>query len=235
VIARVLAATILTTLAVTGIAPGQSLQEPALPRLDIFGGKRLPLGYEGTPIEKKRPKEEKKPKGQTEITALEATFDQKSRQAVFIGDVLVKDPEFTVTCDRLTAFLKQQKGDAAPKAAPAADPPPAAQEPEPEAKGGGLDRAIAEAAKGNEITITQDKFEADGTITKNVGKAKKATYDANTGDIVLTGSPSVQQGINLCVAQSEETVMTLNRNGRMRVEGPHKTVIKDTNTVEAAR
>jgi len=210
-------------------ALAQSLEEPRLPRLDVFSGKRTPLGYDGTPLARKE-KEVKKPKGETEITALEATFDQKTREAVFIGDVVVKDPEFTVTCDRLTAFLKQQKNGA--NAAPvAADPPPTNQPSAAEAKGGGLDHAIAEAAKGNEVIIQQDKFEADGTITKNIGRSKKATFDSKTGDIVLTGSPSVQQGINLCIAQSEDTVMTLNRNGRMKVEGPHTTKIKDTQSV----
>lgn len=234
-IARAFSPIAVALLASAGFALGQSLEEPKLPRLDVFGGKRLPLGYEGTPLAKpKKDKEEKKPKGQTEITALEATFDQKTREAVFIGDVLVKDPEFSVTCDRLTAFLKKQGEGAAPKAVPA-DPPPANRESTAESKGGGLDHAIAEASRGKEVTIQQDKFEADGTITKNIGHAKKATYDAKTGDIVLTGSPSVQQGINLCIAQSDETVMTLNRNGRMKVEGPHKTVIKDTNSVDAAR
>ncbi len=234
-ISRVFSAAAVAVLASAGLALGQPVEEQKLPRLDVFSGKRLPLGYEGTPLAKpKKEKEEKKSKGQTEITALEATFDQKTREAVFIGDVIVKDPEFTVTCDRLTAFLKKQNEGAAPKAVPA-DPPPANREAAPEGKGGGLDRAIAEAAKGKEVAITQDKFEADGTITKNIGHAKKATYDAKTGDIVLTGNPSVQQGINLCVAQSDETVMTLNRSGRMRVEGPHKTTIKDTNTVDAAR
>jgi hypothetical protein len=32
------------------------------------------------------------------------------------------------------------------------------------------------------------------------------------------------------VATDESTIMTLNRNGRMKVEGPHKTVIKDTSS-----
>lgn len=210
------------------IAAAQSLEEPRLPRLDVFSGKRTPLGYEGTPLAKKE-KEVKKPKGETEITALEATFDQKTREAVFIGDVVVKDPEFTVTCDRLTAFLKQQKNGA--NAAPPADPPPTSAPSAGEAKGGGLDHAIAEAAKGKEVLIQQDKFEADGTITKNIGRAKRATFDSKSGDIVLTGSPSVQQGINLCIAQSEDTVMTLNRNGRMKVEGPHTTKIKDTQSI----
>lgn len=224
-------ARIVTFTAAATLACAQTGDDAKLPRLDLFSGKRAPLGYEGTPLApKKNEKEVKKPKGETEITALEATFDQKTREAVFIGEVIVKDPEFTVNCDRLTAVLKKQK-DAAPKA----DPPPSNKPAASDEKGGGLDHAIAEAAKGKEVTILQDKFEADGTITKNIGRAKKATYDAKTGDIVLTGSPSVQQGINLCIAQAEETVMTLNRNGRMRVEGPHTTKIRDTESADAIR
>src|SRR5205814_9623910 len=48
----------------------------------------------------------KKEKGPTEIDALEATFDQRANEAVFIGDVVVIDPEFNVKCDKLTAHLK---------------------------------------------------------------------------------------------------------------------------------
>ena len=47
---------------------------------------------ESRQVERKAPL--KKSKGPTEITALEATFDQKANLAVFIGDVIVKDPEF---------------------------------------------------------------------------------------------------------------------------------------------
>lgn len=231
-------ATILTFAAAAG-ASAQSLSDPKMPRLDVFGNKRPTLGYEGTPLAKKKAEPaEKKPKGETEITALEATFEQKNHQAVFIGEVVVIDPEFVVHCDRLTAFLKHKDeagadSKATPKkeaATPAATP--AKAKPEPESKGGGLERAIAEAARGKEILITQDKVEADGSITKNVGRGQKATYDATTGDIVLTGNPSVQQGINLCIAQSDETVITLNRAGRMHVVGPHTTKIKDSKSVD---
>jgi lipopolysaccharide export system protein LptA len=197
----------------------------ALPRLDLFGpggGPRKQLGYEGTPLAKES-KAPKKAKGQTEITANEASFDQKTREAVFIDKVVVVDPEFNVACDRLTAFMKKPKETGAPEDLNAAP------------KGGGLERAIAEASPGKQVLITQDKIEADGTITKNIGKSDKANYDALTGDVVLTGSPSVQQGINLCVATDPGTVMTLNRNGRMRVEGPHKTIIKDTASAETPK
>lgn len=160
----------------------------------------------------------KKDKGPTEISALEATFDQKASQAVFIGEVEVKDPEFNVKCDRLTAHLKT-----AEKADPKAPKPVAPAK----AKGGGLQRAVAEANAGNRVIITQDKKEADGTSQHSAGEADRATYDAVTGDIVLTGSPEIQQGINRVVATAPGTVMILNRDGHMRAKGPHKTIIVD--------
>jgi len=63
----------------------------------------------------------KKEKGPTEIDALEATFDQKANQAIFIGEVVVKDPEFNVKCDKLTALLK---GAEKAKSPPTPPPPP---------------------------------------------------------------------------------------------------------------
>ena len=167
----------------------------------------------------------KKDKGPTEISALEATFDQKTSQAVFIGEVEVKDPEFNVKCDRLTAHLKTaaklKVGEApdpkAPKAGPAAKPK----------GGGGLHRAVAEANPGGRVVIVQDKKDPDGTSQHSAGEADKATYDAVTGDIVLTGMPEIQQGINRVVATARSTVMTLNRDGHMNAKGPHKTIIVD--------
>src|SRR5687768_12159173 len=99
---------------------------------------KKPLGLEGTPLEKKPgAKPPRKAKGQTEITSKQATFDQKTRQAVFLGNVVVKDPEFNVKCDRLVADLKKA-GNAGDKPA---DPPPAAEAGKaPGGKGGGLEK-----------------------------------------------------------------------------------------------
>ena len=167
----------------------------------------------------------KKEKGPTEIDALEATFDQKANEAVFIGDVVVTDPEFNVKCDKLTAHLKT-----AEKTVAATGPKPATPAPaEPKKKGGssGLRRAVAEASAGNRVIITQDKPDAEGKAQHSVGEADKATYDAVTGDIVLTGKPQIQQGINLVIATEESTVMTLNRDGHMNARGGTKTIITD--------
>ena len=51
-----------------------------------------------------------RPKGPTEITATqEAQFDTKTRIGVFIGNVKVVDPQFTMTSDRLTVHLNKDE------------------------------------------------------------------------------------------------------------------------------
>ena len=51
-----------------------------------------------------------RPKGPTEITATqEAQFDTKTRTGVFIGNVKVVDPQFTMTSDRLTVHLNKDE------------------------------------------------------------------------------------------------------------------------------
>lgn len=170
---------------------------------------------------------EKKSKGATEIVALEATFDQKAHVAVFTGEVVVTDPAFIVQADKLTAYLKHEE-----KAAPEATPGRlrAAPEPKPDAKaskGGGLEKAIAEADPGKVVTVIQEKNELDGTASRSIGHGRKVVFDSVTGDITLTGRPDVQQGINTCVATDDSTIMVLNRDGHMRVTGPHKSVIRD--------
>jgi len=176
-------------------------------------------------------KKSKEGSGPTEITAQEASFDQKANQAVFAGKVVVKNPEFNITCDKLTAFLRSEKGkgSAAPAGAVPAVPvkPVAAPAPaNPASQGpntGGLEKAIAEGS----VVITQEKLDAEGNVSRSVGRARRATYEASTGDVVLTGRPELQQGINACVATDDSTIITLNREGRMKVTGPSKTVIRD--------
>lgn len=79
-----------------------------------------PLGFGA--LSKDRPKD-----STTEITAQkEATFSEKENQAVFIGDVKVKDPAFLLSADRLTVYLNKDRS--------------------------GIDRAVAE---GNVVIIQQ--------------------------------------------------------------------------------
>lgn len=175
----------------------------------------------------KKDKESEAPKkAPTEITASkETTFDEKTRTVVFIGDVTVKDAEFNLTCEKLTAILKKEgSADKDKNAAPVAE---AAGGKEP--AGGGLERAVAEG----KVFIVQEKPDEKGNITRYVGRAARVEYIAGSGDVILTGWPQIQQGLNNQVATEEGTKMILNKNGKLTTTGGSKTVIA-SDTPDAA-
>ncbi len=142
----------------------------------------------------------------TEITAnKEATFDNANSVAEFVGRVIVRDPQFTLSCDRLKVTLsKTRKG-----------------------------MEVVEAL-GN-VVIVQENTDKAGQTTKAIGKAEQATYVPATGEVTLKGWPSVQQGMNNQVATERGTIMVLNRSGKSRTEGPSKTMITDTSETGAAQ
>jgi len=156
----------------------------------------------------------------TEIIAThEASFDQQTRQAVFIGNVKVKHPQFTLTAQKLTAILKKEALGAHPKSgeSPVHTPDLPGSE-------GGLEKVIAEG----EVVIIQDKPATDGgTPTRYIAKAARAEYDTATGNVTLSGWPQVSQGINMQVATESSTVMILNKDGKMTTSGGSKTLIQD--------
>ena len=176
----------------------------------------------------------KQPTEPTVITALESTFDQKANVAVFIGSVVVKDPQFNVICDKMTAYLKHDDKNAGDTHATAGKKTPKLTAPNKddssaaEQRGGGLDKAIAITTSERRVIITQDKIDAAGNVIArnySIGNSDKATYDGTTRNTVLTGSPEVTQGSDRCVATDPTTVIILNRDGRMKAIGPHRTLI----------
>lgn len=140
-----------------------------------------------------------RPKGaETIITAREeAKFDNKTSLAEFVGSVVVRDPQFTLTCDRLKAFLKPG--------------------------GRGLQRV---EATGN-VVIRQENTDNRGSQVVSTARAGKAIFTPDTGDIDLQEWPQVQQGINAHVSTESTTRMILNRAGRINTIGSSKTVIVD--------
>lgn len=181
-------------------------------------------------------KKKEKAAGQTEITANTADFNNKTHIAIFSGAVVVKNPEFDLICDKLTAYLKHDEKPA--PAAPGDKQKPATPAPQPEGAKkpkGGLEKAIAEmATEGGRVIITQEKVDPDGSIKRSVGKADKAEYDAIKGEVILRGSPEVKQGVNSHVAAEPGTIMIMSRDGNMRSNGRTKTVIQDTDKPEGA-
>ncbi|MFY8216815.1 MAG: LptA/OstA family protein [Chthoniobacterales bacterium] len=137
---------------------------------------------------------------QTEITAQkEATFNNAENMATFTGSVVVKDPQFTLFCDRLIVYMNENRK--------------------------GL--RIVEAL-GN-VTIVQETKDEKGNPSKSIGRSGKAIFNPATGDITLTESPQIQQGINNHIAVNPATVMVLNRVGRLSTQGSSRTVIVDAN------
>ena len=133
----------------------------------------------------------------TEIYADEAFFDSTKNMGIFSGRVKVTDPRFNLQSDKLTVFITKGENQA-------------------------LERAIAE---GN-VGLVRDRPDPNGgPPTRAVGRADKAIYTAATGDVELQGSPRVQEGPNMHVATSPDTVMIINQNSQLRTHGPSRTEI----------
>ena len=135
----------------------------------------------------------------TEITATkESSFDSEKNIAEFTGRVVVRDPQFTLTCDRLKVSLSTDR------------------------KG----IAVAEA-QGN-VIIVQEKSDAKNSAQQAIGRAGEVTYKPDSGEVVLRDWPSIQQGINNQVATEQSTIMILRSSGQSRTIGGSKTLITDT-------
>ena len=134
----------------------------------------------------------------TEIYADEAFFDSTKNVGIFSGRVKVTDPRFNLQSDKLTVFITKGQNQ-------------------------GLEKAIAE---GN-VGLVRDRPDPNGgPPMRAVGRADKATYTAATGDVELRGTPRVQEGLNIHVATSPDTVMIINQNSQLTTHGPSRTEIR---------
>lgn len=134
----------------------------------------------------------------TEIYSDEAFFDSTKNLGIFSGRVKVTDPRFNLQSDKLTVFITKGENQ-------------------------GLEKAIAE---GNVGLVRERPDPSGGPPTRAVGRADKATYTAATGDVELQGTPRVQEGANMHVATSPDTVMIINQNSQLRTHGPSRTEIR---------
>src|SRR5438094_4041832 len=134
----------------------------------------------------------------TEIYSDEAFFDSTKNMGIFSGRVKVVDPRFNLQSDKLTVFITKGQNQS-------------------------LEKAIAE---GN-VGLVRDRPDPNGGApTHAVGRADKATYTAATGDVELKGTPRVQEGANMHVATSADTVMVINQNSQLSTHGPSRTEIR---------
>jgi hypothetical protein len=164
-------------------------------------------------------------KGPTEITAKdEAQFDSQSRSAVFIGNVKVIDPSFTMTSDKLTVHLNREQDGGGLQTAEAEGhvmivhmnqpkPPPPAGAPATQAAG------QSPAAPGPPGQPAQP--------VRSTGQSERAIYEAKDGSVTLLGWPQVTQGLNTHIAIEPGVKMVLYRDGRMKTYGSTRTLIQE--------
>lgn len=143
----------------------------------------------------------------TEIYADEAFFDSTKNMGTFSGRVKVTDPRFNLQSDKLTVFITKGENQ-------------------------GLEKAIAEGRVG---LVRERPDPSGGQPTRAVGRAEKATYTAATGDVELRGTPRVQEGANMHVATSPDTVMIINQNSQLRTHGPSRTEIRQETKADQAK
>ena len=137
-------------------------------------------------------------KGPTIVTATEsATFDSQNHVAVFAGSVQVQDPQFSMTCDKLTVQLNKDQG--------------------------GMKQANAD---GNVLIVSVRKDKNGGPDEKSTGKGQSAVYTPDDGRIALYGNPQIQQGGNTHIATEQSTKMYLFKDGRLKTEGGSRTIIQ---------
>ncbi len=134
----------------------------------------------------------------TQIYADAASFDTEKRIGIFTGHVRVFDPRFNIQSDKLTVYIHKEESE-------------------------GLERAIAEGHVG---VVRAKPDPKGGPPSQAVGLSEKAVYTSADGNVELTGSPRVQQGLDTHIATSPETVMVLNQNGHLTTRGPSRTEIR---------
>ena len=194
------------------LPPPPSPDEPVVPRVTPVAERSNSRSFPDTGVSGQSPQENR--------TVIDADgsviFDGSGRfgedyQAVIFEDnVVVTNPEFTMTSDYLTAFFSKSKD--------------SASENESVDQSSRLDRAVA---TGEEVVVR--KMIADGEL--QVAKSRKATFIASdpnrkgtVDEVVLEVWPRVQRGNNLIVAKSKDTVIILRRD-EMIVNGPVRTEI----------
>ena len=133
----------------------------------------------------------------TEIYAEEAFFDSAKNIGKFSGHVKVSDPRFAMQSDKLTAYISKESQ--------------------------GLEKAVADGHVG----VVRDRPDPKGgPPQRSIGLSDNAIYTTNDGIVQLTGNPRVQQGMNMHIATSPDTVMILNQEGQLTTRGPSRTEIR---------
>lgn len=133
-----------------------------------------------------------------------SVFDNEKRVAVFTKNVYLKHPNFEIWCDQLQVYMEEQKATANRNSDTT----------------GGIRIAIATGKK-----VSLRKMGDDGKY--RLGQCTKATYNAKSKILVLSGYPQIANGQNLIKATDAKTKMILYPSGKFDVKGKSTASIID--------
>jgi lipopolysaccharide export system protein LptA len=190
------------------------------------------------------PGDDEESKGPTEVTAKEEVdFDGNAHTAIFIGNVKVIDPQFTMTTDKLTVWMNKSEDGGGIKDAKAEGNVIIVHVNQSKDKTATADASasprtspVANSAVtpegrtfGDASVFGQPSPSASPSATPvlDTGRAQTALYNAKQDAVTLLGWPQVTQGVNTHIATEESTRMILYRDGRLQTFGPSRTVIED--------
>lgn len=194
------------------LPPPPSPSEPVVPRVTPAAERSNSRGFSGTDSSGQSQQDNRTVIDADGSVIFDGSgrFGEEYQAVIFEDNVVVTNPEFTMTSDYLTAFFSKSKD--------------SGSENESADQSSRLDRAVA---TGEEVVVR--KTIADGEL--QVAKSRKATFIASdpnrkgtVDEVVLEVWPRVQRGNNLIVAKSKDTVIILRRD-EMIVNGPVRTEI----------
>ena len=169
------------------------LDDPPAGGVPVAGSGPQP-GAKPKPVIESQGAKKKKEEEKEEVEILSqagCTFDSKANLVVFEEDVVVKHPQFDLICDKLIVFLKKNASEGESS----------------------MEKAVA---TGKRVTVQQ--VDAEGDV--QIGQARKVTFEDATGNVILEDWPQVQTGTKLVQAKEQGTVIILNQDGKMKINGP---------------
>ena len=136
-----------------------------------------------------------------EILARESVMDNKTGKLVFTGDVKVNHPEFIIKSDRLEILMTAGQATG---------------------QSSGKSPFKSAVASGGMVEIT--RISPDGKT--QIAMARRADYNAETQDIILSGGPPyMQDGKSFVKPDSEDAQIILRGNGKYEVKGSGRSTI----------
>jgi lipopolysaccharide transport protein LptA len=125
-------------------------------------------------------------------------FDSEKGVVTYTENVQVFHPNLYIKCDRLVVTMAKDDDD------------------ESQGDESGIEKAVATGR-----TVLIQRLAEDGEV--KVAQCRHATYIGATEHMILRIWPQVQEGRNLVIGTSAETIMVLDEKGSLDTRGPSRT------------